>query len=158
MRRALLAASGVALFGMITFSPSTLAAEEASPLAQVSVEWARDWQAKKLDDVLSLYTDDAVFMDADGSRVSGKPVLRKFFANVLKQYSAQPSLHSIDSRSSGTLGYDWGDYTETVVPVGNAANAIRTSGTYLVILRKVAGRWLIAEQMWTGNVPVPVKN
>ncbi len=126
-------------------------------LAQVSADWARDWEAKQLESVLSLYTDDAVFMDANGSRLTGKAALRKFFATVLHQYSAHPSLHSVKNGSSGDLGYDWGDYSETVVPVADAAHAIRTSGTYLVILRKVSGHWLIAEQMWTGSVPVPVK-
>jgi uncharacterized protein (TIGR02246 family) len=126
-------------------------------LAQVSADWARDWEAKNLEPVLSLYTDDAVFMDATGSRVTGKAALRKFFATVLHQYSAHPSLRSVKNDSSGDLGYDWGDYTEVVVPVADPAHAIQTRGTYLVILRKVSGHWLIAEQMWTGSVPVPVK-
>ena len=126
-------------------------------LAEVSQSWARHWEAKNLDAVLSLYADDAVFMDATGSRVSGKAQLRTFFASVLKQYSAHPTLRSVRSSSSGALGYDWGDYREIVVPVGHPDRAIKTSGTYLVILRNIAGRWLIADQMWTGNEPVPVK-
>jgi uncharacterized protein (TIGR02246 family) len=129
-----------------------------SALAQVSADWARDWEAKQLESVLSLYTDDAVFMDANGTRVTGRAALKKFFATVLQQYSARPSLRSVKNGSSGDLGYDWGDYTETVVPVADPAHAIRTGGTYLVILRKISGRWLIAEQMWTGSTPVPVKN
>ena len=128
-----------------------------SRLAEVSQNWARNWEARNLDAVLSLYTSDAVFMDSTGSRVSGKVDLRRFFATVLKQYSAHPVLHSIRSSSSGALGYDWGDYREVVVPAGHPDRAIKTSGTYLVILRNVSGRWLIANQMWTGNKPVPVK-
>jgi uncharacterized protein (TIGR02246 family) len=128
-----------------------------NPLARPSESWAFDWENKNLEGVLALYTDDAVFMDADGSRVAGKPALRKFFASVLRQYTAHPSLHSVAASSSGDLGYEWGDYTETIESVAKPITAIRTQGTYLVILRKVGGRWLIAEQMWTGNVPVPVK-
>jgi uncharacterized protein (TIGR02246 family) len=129
----------------------------ASALAEVSQNWSRDWEARDIDAVLALYTDDAVFMDATGSRVSGKAQLRTFFATVLKQYSAHPVLRSVRSSSSGALGYDWGDYREVVVPVTHPEKAIRTSGTYLVILRNVSGRWLIANQMWTGNEPVPVR-
>ncbi len=132
-------------------------ATSSNDLARVSMDWARDWQAKNLEAVLALYTEDAVFINADGSRVAGKPALRSFFANVLKQYSAQPSLRSVGNAGSGSLGYDWGDYSEIVVPMAHPGGAIRTRGTYLVILKKDAGRWLIAEQMWTGNVPVPVK-
>jgi uncharacterized protein (TIGR02246 family) len=138
-------------------APANAQTAAASPLALPSVEWAHRWQSKDLDAVLALYTDDAVFMDANGSRVAGKPALRKFFASVLAQYSARPSLHSVRNESSGDLGYDWGDYTETVTPVGKPASPIRTGGTYLVILRRVSGSWLIAEQMWTGSTPVPVR-
>jgi uncharacterized protein (TIGR02246 family) len=138
---------------------TTLAANAASDaaLAKPSQEWARLWQARDLEAVLALYTDDAVFINADGSRVTGKPALRRFFATVLAQYKAQPQTQSVESRASGDLGYDWGDYSEVVVPIAKPDAAIRTQGTYLVILRKVGGHWLIASQMWTGNVPVPVK-
>jgi uncharacterized protein (TIGR02246 family) len=134
-----------------------LEAPSVNPLAAVSLSWAQEWQNKKLEAVLALYTDDAVFMDATGSRMTGKPALRKFFAIVLAQYSAHPTLHSVKCDADGGLGYDWGDYSETVIPVATPDKAIQTKGTYLVILRRVHGQWLIADQMWTGNVPVPVK-
>jgi ketosteroid isomerase-like protein len=138
----------------IGFSTAAIADDS---LAKVSLDWAHAWQAKKLDATLALYAGDAVFMDANGSRVTGKPALRSFFATVLAQYSAQPTMHSVSNGSSGDLGYDWGDYTETVVPVADPSHAIQTKGTYLVILKRISGHWLIASQMWTGNVPVPVK-
>lgn len=143
-------------FGM-SASPVAAQPTAGNELAQVSAAWAREWEAKNLESVLSLYTDDAVFMDATGSRVMGKAALQRFFATVLHQYTAHPMLRSVKNGSSGDLGYDWGDYTETVVPVADPAHAIKTQGTYLLILREVGKRWLIADQMWTGNVPVPVK-
>jgi uncharacterized protein (TIGR02246 family) len=133
------------------------AAAGADVLADVSQNWARAWQAKKLDAVLALYTPDAFFLNADGSHVEGRPALRSFFAVVLAQYSAVPHLRSIGRSASGDLAYDWGEYSEVVTPVANPAGAIQTHGTYLVILRRVSGRWLISQQMWTGNAPVPVK-
>jgi len=126
-------------------------------LAQVSQDWAREWQSKNLDAVLALYTPDAVFMGSDGSRVTGRPALKQFFATVLEQYGAQPHLRSVDNFASGDLAYDWGDYSEIVTPIANPAGAIETHGTYLVILRRIGERWKISEQMWTGDKPVPVK-
>jgi uncharacterized protein (TIGR02246 family) len=140
----------------LTLGPADAQPDTASYLAQVSQDWARNWEARNLDATLALYTDDAVFMDATGSRIAGKTALRRFFATVLVQYGAHPSLHSVKSASSGDLGYDWGDYTEVVVPTAHPDKAIKTSGTYLVLLKKIADRWLIADQMWTGSTPVPV--
>jgi uncharacterized protein (TIGR02246 family) len=151
---------GMASIAVVTAalaSPATAQPPVSGELAQVSQDWSRNWEGKNLEGTLALYTDDAVFMDATGSRITGKLALRKFFATVLTQYSARPMLHSVQSTNSGDLGYDWGDYSEVVTPMAHPDAAIKTSGTYLVILRKVANHWLIVDQMWTGNVPVPVK-
>jgi len=139
------------------FVAAPIEANADPSLAQVSQDWAREWQAKHLDAVFALYTQDAVFMDATGSRVSGLPALKRFFTTVLSQYSAKPLMHSVANYASGDLAYDWGDYSEVVTPTSKSGAVIETRGTYLVILRRVRGKWLIAEQMWTGNVPVPVK-
>jgi len=148
--------AALCLLGLFVAALPAKAASDAV-LAKPSQDWAKLWQARDLESVLALYTDDAVFMNADGSRITGKPALRKFFATVLAQYKAHPQLHSVENGSSGNLGYDWGDYSEIVVPIAKAEEAIETHGTYLVTLRRVSGHWLIASQMWTGNVPVPVK-
>jgi uncharacterized protein (TIGR02246 family) len=131
-------------------------ARPAPGVARIAQDWSRHWQAKDLEATMALYADDAVFLDAGGSRVTGKANLRTFFAQVLAQYSARPSLHSVKAEISGDLGYDWGDYAEVVASVAHPETVIETHGAYLLILRKVSGRWLIADQMWTGSAPVPV--
>lgn len=147
----------VAFAAGLTMEVRDSGAGSDASLAQVSRDWARDWQAKKLDDVLALYTDDAVFLDAGGSEVAGKPALRKFFAGVLAMYSAKPLMHTTASAASGDLGYDSGNYSETLTPVAKPGSAIATHGSYQVILRRVNGHWLIARQIWTGSARVPVK-
>ncbi len=131
--------------------------QAADPLAQVSQDWAKNWQARDLEATLSLYTDDAVFLDPSATRVTGKAALRAFFATVLKQYGAKPRMQSVTDGSSGDLGFDSGTYTEVITPIANPSGAIRTHGSYLVVLRRVGGRWLIAQQMWTGSAPVSVR-
>ena len=119
----------------------------------VAGAWSQAWQAKRLDAVMQLYSDDAIFMDPSGVRISGRAQLRSFFAGVLARYTAYPSLHSVRSVSSGDLGYDSGDYTEVLQPVASPGGSIRTHGSYLFILRKLSGRWLITTQMWTAAPP-----
>jgi uncharacterized protein (TIGR02246 family) len=147
----------VSVFAFVGVATLSAAPAPANPLTLPTENWADNWEHKNLDAVLALYADDAVFMDATGARIAGKPALRKFFATVLQQYTAHPTMHSVAAYSAGDLGYEWGDYSEVVVPVAKPDAAIKAQGTYLVILRKIGGHWLIANQMWTGNVPVPVK-
>ena len=144
------------LIGSCMLAATDGAAQSASDPSMVSQDWSRAWEARDLDATLALYSQDAVFLDADGSRISGKDNLRQFFTTVLARYSARPALHSLKSETSGDLGYDWGEYSEVITPLGHPERAIKTSGAYVVILHKSSGRWLIANQVWTGSAPVPV--
>jgi uncharacterized protein (TIGR02246 family) len=152
MRRTIAAGFGLFLSGVAPAGAASI-----PELAALTQSWAREWQARHLDAVLELYAPDAVFINADGSRVAGKPALRQFFKTVLEQYKAEPTVASVTSEEAGDLGTDWGGYHEVVTPIGKAGNPIETHGTYLVIARRSGGRWLIEDQMWTGSTPVPVK-
>jgi uncharacterized protein (TIGR02246 family) len=143
---------GAALAAVLTLVSASADALE-SPLAAVSQSWARNWQARDLSAVLALYCPDATFVDADGTRTTGLAAIRPFFASVLKQFRAQPSLVSVRSGRSDTLGYDSGDYSETITPLAHPERAFRTHGTYLVILRETPAGWCIVEQVWTGRAP-----
>jgi ketosteroid isomerase-like protein len=79
----------------------------------------------------------------------GVASIRKNFAGVLAQYSANIHLHSVRSEASGNLAYDSGLYDERVTPVkGGKVNHVR--GNYLFIFkRQKNGEWKFLEQTWT---------
>ena len=125
-------------------------------IAQLDQDWVRDWQAKKLDDVLALYAPDAVWVSGDGTRVTGIAALRDFFAPVMKNYSAKVFMRSINGANSGDFGYDSGDYSEFVTPVSGRASGAAFHGAYLIVARRIDGHWRIAEQFWTESAPTQV--
>jgi uncharacterized protein (TIGR02246 family) len=128
---------------------------DTGTLTTISQIWASDWEAKRLDYVMGLYAPDAVFVTGDGPRVTGLPAIRKLFENALKNYSAEPSLHSVSSAISGDLGYDSGDYKEIITPAIRPTAKLEVHGSYLVIFRRIEGRWRIAEHFWTASHLVP---
>ena len=142
---------------LAALAPVSAYSKEGVEPSQIAGAWSQAWEAKRLDAVMQLYSNDATFMDPSGVRVTGRAELRTFFAGVLARYNAHPSLHSVRSASSGDLGYDSGDYTEVLQPVAMPGGSIRTHGSYLFILQKLSGRWLITTQMWTAAPPSLVK-
>jgi uncharacterized protein (TIGR02246 family) len=142
---------------LLAFLPiSARAAPTPAPVAQLAQDWARDWRAKNLEDVLALYAPDAVWVSADGRRATGTAELRDFFASVLKGYSARIDMRSVNGGSSGDLGYDSGDYSELITPVASAADKIALHGAWLIVARRIDGHWRIAEQFWTQSTPVHI--
>jgi hypothetical protein len=60
----------------------------------------------------------------------------------------RPSTHVVWPPTSGKLAYESGEYRETIV---SGRRITDLEGHYLLVLRNQNGRWLIAEQMWTGG-------
>jgi ketosteroid isomerase-like protein len=111
-----------------------------------------DWSAKRLGHVLTLYARDAIFFTNDGERYAGTPAIREFFQKTLATNDPTIHMHRVFSEQAGKLPYESGEYQETIVSSGRQIDA---HGHYLLVLRNENGRWLIAEQMWTGVTSSP---
>jgi uncharacterized protein (TIGR02246 family) len=129
-----------------------LSAQTISVAPDVGSQWAADWSAKRLDQVMTLYASDAIFFSTDGARFAGAAAIRDFFQKTLATNNPTIHMHRVATEQSGKLAYESGDYQETIVSGGHRMDA---HGNYLLVLRNQNGHWLIAEQMWTGVVSAP---
>jgi uncharacterized protein (TIGR02246 family) len=125
----------------------------ADQVAKLRSDWAANLHAKKLDQITALYAEDAVFLQPNGQRVTGRPAIRDLCKNVMETFTSDISLHSIASEISGDLAYDSGDFHETMVKLSDDTKA-DTQGNYLMIFKRQRdGSWLILEQVWTMITP-----
>jgi uncharacterized protein (TIGR02246 family) len=122
----------------------------ANAVTQISEQWAKEWSAKNLAAVIALYADDAVFLPATGSRVTGRAAIRDLFEKALAVNTSDLRVQSKVTEQSGDLAYDSGEYEETMTSGGVARSG---RGNYLVVLRRDGrNQWRIVEHMWT-DVP-----
>jgi uncharacterized protein (TIGR02246 family) len=125
------------------------AAGNADPFGKLRGEWATALHSKQLDQLVSLYAPDAVFLTESGGRFTGRPAIRELCQRAMNTFTSDIQLHSIAQEQSGNLGYDSGDYSETLVANAGGART-ETKGTYMMVLKRQSdGRWLIQQQMWT---------
>ena len=114
-------------------------------------QWAQDLREKHVEASVALYTPEAVFIQPDGSRVTGTEALRRLYDKITSTFDSSLKFSSEHVETSGNLTYDSGTYTETLVTRGTG-KSIQMKGSYLTIYRKVEdGAWKIVEQMWTGT-------
>ncbi len=126
-------------------------AREIRHVGMVHETWALDWNEKRLDHIMTLYADDAIFLRPSSERTNGWTAIRSLFAKVLETNTPHIAFHPITIERSGNLAYDSGTYEETILS-GGVTRATR--GDYLMILRRQpGGRWLIAQQTWTDLGP-----
>jgi uncharacterized protein (TIGR02246 family) len=116
--------------------------EEA--IRQVVATWMQASKAGDVETVLSLMTDDVIFL------LPGQPVMRKadFAASSRAQFSEgapQVDGHSDiqEIQISGEMAFMWSQLRVVVTPPGDAKQIVR-SGPTLTIFKKQNGKWLLA--------------
>ena len=103
--------------------------------------WIEATQRGDIDSVLSLMTEDALFLLPD------QPPMTRAAFEVASRAQAAAQLH-IEAHSDiqevsveGALAYLWSRLVVTVIPPG--AESMRREGHTLTVFRKVNGRWLL---------------
>jgi ketosteroid isomerase-like protein len=110
-------------------------------------EFVRDLHDKKIDELLALYTPDAVFVNPDGKRIP-RAGLRRLYDQVTAALDSDLHLTTVRIRRHGNTAVETGTYTETLGhrDTGQIENV---HGAYLFALRRAAdGRWRYARMEW----------
>lgn len=114
-------------------------------IRQLVATWMSATKAGDIDTVLSLMTEDVVFL------VTGRPPMkgRDAYAAVARPQPGQPS-PKFDGTSEiqeitvcGDFAYLWSHLTVMVTPPGSDQTITRAGNT-LTIFKKQNGRWLLA--------------
>jgi uncharacterized protein (TIGR02246 family) len=122
-------------------------------IAKLRAEWVKDLRTKQLDPIANLYSEDAVFVQPTGARITGRPAIRELCKNIMATFTSDITLHPVTNARSGNLAYESGDFSETLTNVSDG-NAQQSSGAYVMMYkRQPNGVWLIAEQVWVGAPP-----
>lgn len=116
--------------------------------------WQSATKAGDIDTVLSLMTEDVVFL------VPGRSPMSKAGFAVLSQVphgSPRPKFEGAaeiqEIQVSGDMAYLWSKLSVTVTPPG-AEQSIERAGHTLTVLRRVGGKWLLARD---ANLLAPVQ-
>jgi uncharacterized protein (TIGR02246 family) len=103
--------------------------------------WLEATQRGDIDSVLSLMTEDALFL------LPGQPPMTRAAFEVASRSQAAAGMH-IEARSDiqeirveGALAYLWSRLAVTVFPTGT--EPIKREGHTLTVFMKVGGKWLL---------------
>jgi uncharacterized protein (TIGR02246 family) len=129
--------------------------KDEQEIRQLIATWMSATKSGDVDTVLSLMSDDVVFL------LPGRSPMRKSdFAAAAKQQSGQAS-PDIDGTSEiqeiqvvGDWAFMWTRLKIVVTPTGGS-NAMTRAGHTLSVLKKENGKWLLARD---ANMLAPVPN
>lgn len=120
-----------------------------------------DMRAKSIDDILALYTPDAIFFDPSGATITGSDALRTFYQHIFSTYDSDmtltPDTFSKKSSPGAPLCVESGKYSENMRVLATSEMQ-HPHGTYRFTYRlnRPNGpnpEWLLYRQQWGDDSP-----
>ncbi len=129
------------------------AAEEAA-IRELSVEWMNAANAKDVERMLGLYTDDTSLYPPNLAIVTGKEAIRTYYSQVLETPGFVISLEvtNVGISSAGNLAYSTGTSETTVNDA--QGNPVTVREKWVAILKKQPdGTWKSVLDIWNSEQP-----
>jgi uncharacterized protein (TIGR02246 family) len=131
--------------------PTETAAEAANAIQRLVQTWSVCFNSKRLDDLVELYSSDAIVLRPNSAPAHGKEAVRKLVQTALDTGLGDVEL---DCADIGIVG-DFACLTgrgRMLVPTAPAKRREET-GKYLMVARRENGQWKIVADSWCMDLP-----
>jgi uncharacterized protein (TIGR02246 family) len=124
---------------------ATAASKSAGPkvdIQKMAHEWAAAFKAKDADKVAAMYTDDAVWINAEGT-FHGTGDITSELKKMMDRGDTVVAITSNKTLHSGDIGYAEGTYSGNAPNPKTGAEA-PAHGSWVVTIKNSNGKWMIA--------------
>ena len=140
-------AAASVLFGLLLAWTTSLGAQTPEPLAQLVADWEAAFNAGDLDDVVALYTSDAIRAPPQEELISGPDEIK---AGLEESAGLTIKLTTAGGLLGDEVGSTWG-YYELSGTVGG--ESIEEKGRWMNAVMKTSDGWKIYRDMWHESEP-----
>jgi uncharacterized protein (TIGR02246 family) len=98
--------------------------------------------------IAELYTTDAQFLPEGGDAIKGRAAIAKYFQGGFDAGFGNIRFKTLEVYSYGASATEVGEYDW-----GNKEGVSVDHGKYIVVYRRVGGRWMLHRDMSTSSVP-----
>lgn len=111
---------------------------------QVRQAWLDALDRGALDELVSMVTEDVVFLPANSPPVVGREPLRELYATLLSRFRIQQDVTVSETLVHGLVAYEWGHQTFTMSP-HRGGPPVSVHGYGMAIYRRGNdGEWRLA--------------
>jgi ketosteroid isomerase-like protein len=124
----------------------TFGVPDAQAIRQATTVLETAFNAKDVEKILSLYTDNSVFMPPNKPLLRGRGSLKGFYESLLNSGATDLKLTPEDVAGHGPIAYESGSYS-----MMNRSTHDR--GKFLFVFRNLGGNWKIEYTSWSSDFP-----
>jgi ketosteroid isomerase-like protein len=139
--------------------PADTSASAKQAIDAANSQWPRLTSTGHADSIAEFYAADAVVMPPNMATMKGKDAIRAFFA-VINTIDPRPTLTLRAEKvlGNGTLAVETGHWhwaypAGATLPPGTPAV---DSGKYIVRWAQQNGKWLMVDDIWNSDLPLPM--
>jgi len=131
---------------------SARVASAVPTLRQIGDDWARNWNAGNLEQVVAVYAPDAVYLPPHHEAVHGRDAIREYLQGPRNHGVSGLTFDVTYIKQSGNVAWDVGTYRMNVPQ--NDGSTREDHGKYLTVWKRAGTKWLITADAWSSDLPV----
>jgi ketosteroid isomerase-like protein len=147
--RLMVLAVAASAWGQSSWTPTDAVQPNAEAFAPLRKAWAQNLREKNVQACVAEYTPDSVFVQPDGSRVTGSEALRQLYEMITNTFDSNLVFNSKHIEISADAAADTGTYREVLTTRATGKRQLVWGGYETDYRQRKDGRWLIAKQSWT---------
>src|SRR5882762_3032503 len=113
LRRLLLVSTITLMAVVVGTLPGQTPSDSAKEIAAIREQWVSNWNTQKLEPILNLYAQDAVFLPSTGQRIEGREAIANYLKQVMVSSAGNLTVKSVSVEDSGKLAFDSGNFKYT---------------------------------------------
>jgi ketosteroid isomerase-like protein len=121
-----------------------------SGVRKMTQDWAYACNTKHLDDLVSLYVNDAIVLRPNIPAVRGTAAIREMFFSVLESGFGEVEVEAVRVEVFGEMAYEAGR-CKALVPVAMGKRR-EERGMYLILCTRQNGEWKIIADCWSSDL------
>jgi len=137
--------------------PADTTASAKQAIDAANAQWPRLTSTGHADSIAEFYAADGAIMPPNMATTKGKEAIRAFFATMNMDPHPTITLRAVTVVASGPVAVEtgrwhWAFPAGAKLPPGMAAV---DSGKYIVRWAQQNGRWLMVDDVWNSDTPLP---
>ncbi len=124
---------------------------------RMTQDWAQACNTKQLDDLVELYSNDALVLRANFPPIRGTSAVREFFVAALDSGLGDAEFEPLRVEIFGDVAFEAGRY-KTLAPIA-VGKRREERGKYLIVFaRQAAGDWKAMVDCWSSDLGLGVES
>ncbi len=154
MRRIVTSLAALLVLAVSGCAPQVDIEAERAVISDMPIEWSKAAEAKDVERMVALYSDDASVLPPNAPPATGKEAIRKLWSQMVESpgFAGSAQTTKLELSRAGDLAYSVGTYVLKKIDL--QGNPSTDRGKWVLVCKKQPdGNWKVVLDIWNSDGP-----